>query len=121
GQKIVYASIGAVLQDPYSDEPGKTRKLKRSKIRGVVSEGMVCSVRELGIGEDHDGILVLDETVEVGTPIGEVLGESVLDIELTPNRPDCLGVVGIARDVSAITGNALRQPDLEYEAKGPDV
>ena len=121
GQKIAYASIGAVLQDPYSDEPGKTRKLKRSKIRGVVSEGMVCSVRELGIGEDHDGILVLDEAAEVGTPIGEVLGESVLDIELTPNRPDCLGVVGIARDISAITGNALRQPDLEYEAKGPDV
>lgn len=121
GQKIAYASIGAVLQDAYADEPGKTRKLKRSKIRGVVSEGMVCSVRELGIGEDHDGILVLDDDSKIGTPIGEVIGESVLDIELTPNRPDCLGVVGVARDVSAITGNKLRDPDLSFEASGPDV
>ena len=121
GQKVAYASIGAVLIDAYSDEPGKTRKLKRAKIRGVVSEGMVCSVRELGIGDDHEGILVLDEEVEVGIPIGEVIGESVLDFELTPNRPDCLGVVGIARDVAAITGNALREPDVSYEATGPDV
>ena len=121
GQKIAYASIGAVLQDAYADEPGKTKKLKRSKIRGVVSEGMVCSVRELGIGDDHDGIIVLDDDLAVGTPIGEVLGESVIDIELTPNRPDCLGVVGVARDVSAITGKPLKQPDIEFEATGPDV
>ena len=121
GQKIAYASIGAVLQDAYSDEPGKTKKLKRSKIRGVVSDGMVCSVRELGIGDDHDGILVLDDDAKVGTPIGELLGESVIDIELTPNRPDCLGVVGVARDVAAITGNPLRQPNIDFEATGPNV
>jgi len=121
GQKIAYASIGAVLQDAYADEPGKTKKLKRSKIRGVVSEGMVCSVRELGIGDDHDGILVLDDDLAVGTPIGEVLGESVIDIELTPNRPDCLGVVGVARDVSAITRQPLNQPDIEFKAAGPNV
>jgi phenylalanyl-tRNA synthetase beta chain len=121
GQKIAYASIGAVLQDAYSEEPGKTKKLKRSKIRGVVSDGMVCSVRELGIGDDHDGILVLDDDAKIGTPIGEILGETVIDIELTPNRPDCLGVVGVARDVSAITGNELRQPNVEFEANGPDV
>ncbi len=121
GQKIAYASIGAVLQDAYSTEPGATKKLKRSKIRGIESEGMVCSVRELGIGDDHDGILVLDDGAKVGTPIGEILGESVVDIELTPNRPDCLGVVGVARDISAITGNPLRQPDVEFESTGPDV
>jgi phenylalanyl-tRNA synthetase beta chain len=121
GQKIVYASIGAVLQDAYADEPGKMKKLKRSKIRGVVSDGMVCSVRELGIGDDHDGILVLDDDAKIGTPIGELLGEAVLDIELTPNRPDCLGVVGVARDVAAITGTMLRQPSVEFEATGPDV
>jgi phenylalanyl-tRNA synthetase beta chain len=121
GQKIAYASIGAVLIDAYAEKPGTTRKLKRSKIRGVVSEGMVCSVRELGIGDEHEGILVLDGDAKVGTPIGEVIGESVLDIELTPNRPDCLGIVGVARDVAAITGNQLREPDLSFEATGPDV
>ena len=121
GQKIAYASIGAVLFDAYADEPSKTRKLKRSKIRGVVSNGMVCSVRELGIGDDHEGILVLDEGARVGTPIGELIGESILDIELTPNRPDCLGIVGVARDVAAITGNPLREPDTTYESTGPDV
>ena len=121
GQKIAYASIGAVLHDAYSDEPGKTKKLKRSKIRGVASEGMVCSVRELGIGDDHEGILVLDDHAKIGTPIGEVLGESVLDIELTPNRPDCLGVVGVARDVAAITGNPLKEPEVDFEGTGPDV
>ena len=103
GQKIAYASIGAELFDAYSDEPGKTRKLRRSKIRGVESSGMVCSERELGIGDDHDGILVLSENSAVGTPIGDVLGDAVLDIELTPNRPDCLGVVGVARDVAALS------------------
>ena len=121
GQKIAYASIGAVLFDAYADEPSKTRKLKRSKIRGVVSNGMVCSVRELGIGDDHEGILVLDEGARVGTPIGELIGESILDIELTPNRPDCLGIIGVARDVAAITGNPLREPDTTYESTGPDV
>ena len=94
GQKIAYASIGAELFDAYSDEPGKTRKLRRSKIRGVESSGMVCSEKELGIGDDHDGILALPESSAIGTPIGDVLGDAVLDIELTPNRPDCLGVVG---------------------------
>ena len=121
GQKIAYASIGAELFDPYSDEPGKTRRLRRSKIRGVESSGMVCSEKELGIGDDHDGIIVLPESAVVGTPIGDVIGDAVLDIELTPNRPDCLGVVGVARDVAALTDETLRFPSLEYETDGPDV
>ena len=121
GQKIAYASIGAELVDAYSDEPGKTRKLRRSKIRGVESSGMVCSEKELGIGEDHDGILVLPDSSAIGTPIGGVIGDAVLDIELTPNRPDCLGVVGVARDVAALTGETLRMPSFEYESGGPAV
>ncbi len=121
GQKIAYASIGAYLQDPYSDEPGKTRRLRKSKIRGVESSGMVCSEKELGIGDDHDGILVLPESSEIGTPIGEIIGDALLDLELTPNRPDCLGMVGVARDVAALTGEIVRMPRLEYETDGPDV
>lgn len=118
GQKIAYASIGAQLVDPYSDTPGKTRKLRRSKIRGVESSGMVCSEKELGIGEDHDGILVLTTDAEIGTPIGEVIGDAILELELTPNRPDCLGVVGIARDVAALTGETLKLPPLDYPSSG---
>ena len=118
GQKIAYASIGAVLFDPYSDEPGKTRKLRRTKIRGVESSGMVCSEKELGIGDDHDGIIVLPETAEIGSPIGDVIGDAVLDVELTPNRADCLGIVGIARDVAALTGETLKMPNLDYATSG---
>ncbi len=121
GQKIAYASIGADLFDAYSDEPGKTRRLRRTKIRGVESSGMVCSEKELGIGDDHDGILVLPESSEVGTPIGDVIGDAVLDLELTPNRPDCLGVVGVARDIAALTSGTLKMPSLEYETSGSDV
>ena len=121
GQKIAYASIGAHLFDPYSDEPGKTRRLRKSKIRGVESSGMVCSVKELGIGDEHDGILVLPTEAAIGTPIGDVIGDAILDIELTPNRPDCLGVVGVARDVAALTGETLRMPSLDYQTHGPDV
>ena len=121
GQKIAYASIGAHLVDPYSEEPGKTRRLRKSKIRGVESSGMVCSENELGIGDDHDGILVLSQECELGKPIGEIIGDAVLDIELTPNRPDCLGIVGVARDVAALTGAKLRMPSLEYQTDGPDV
>ena len=120
GQKIAYASIGAVLIDPYADEPGTTRRLKKSKIRGMESEGMVCSNKELGLGDDHDGILVLDPAAEPGTPLGYVLGDIVLDAELTPNRPDCLGIVGIAREVAVLTGQSLRLPPVDYpESKTP--
>ena len=121
GQKIAYASIGAHLFDPYSDDRGKTRRLRKSKIRGVESSGMVCSVKELGIGDEHDGILVLPTEAAIGTPIGDVIGDAILDIELTPNRPDCLGVVGVARDVAALTGETLRMPSLDYQTHGPDV
>ena len=121
GQKIAYASIGAELFDPYSDEEGKTRKLRRTKIRGVESSGMVCSEKELGIGDDHDGILVLSDSAPIGTSIGDVIGDAILDIELTPNRPDCLGVVGVARDIAALTGETLRFPSLEYETNGPNI
>lgn len=121
GQSIAYASIGAVLADPYSDEPGATRRLKKSKIRGVESQGMVCSEKELGLSSEHDGILELDTDAKPGTPLGNVLGDTVLDAELTPNRPDCLGIVGIAREVAVLTGQELRLPDADYKESAPET
>lgn len=114
GQTIAYAGIGAVLADPYSDKPGATHKLKKSKIRGVESHGMVCSEKELGLSGEHEGILVLETDATPGTPLGDVLGDIVLDAELTPNRPDCLGIVGIAREVAVLSDRNLRLPSVEY-------
>ena len=118
GQKIAFALEGASLHDAHS---GKTRKLKRSKIRGVVSAGMVCSELELGLSDEHEGILVLDDAAAVGTPLSEVLGETVLDITPTPNRPDHFSVLGIAREVAALTGQAVREPEIDYPQEGPPI
>ncbi|NQW16490.1 MAG: phenylalanine--tRNA ligase subunit beta [Chloroflexi bacterium] len=118
GQNIAYAGIGAMLNDPYR---GGATKLKRSKIRGVVSNGMVCSEKELGISDEHEGILVLPDDASVGTPLMDYLGDAIFDLELTPNRPDCLGVLGVARELAAIGGTAIREPDISYPEDGPPV
>jgi phenylalanyl-tRNA synthetase beta chain len=114
GQRIAYASLGATLIDAGTGEP---RKLKKAKIRGVVSEGMVCSERELGLSDEHEGILVLAADAPVGEPLAEVLGDTVLNIDMKPNRADGLSVLGVARDVAALTGNTVREPDLELVAR----
>ncbi len=121
GQTIAYASIGAVLRDAYSDDPAATKRLKKSKIRGVESQGMVCSERELGLSDEHEGILELETDAVPGTPLGEVLGDVVLEAELTPNRPDCLGILGIAREVAVLTGQELRLPSVDYTESDPEV
>ena len=118
GQKIAFALEGAALIDAHS---GQTRTLKKSKIRGVVSSGMVCSERELGLSDEHEGILVLDEALALGTPLTDVLGETVLDITPTPNRPDHLSILGIAREVAALTGGAVREPETDYAQDGPPI
>ena len=96
GIKVPVACVGAVL-------PGDFR-IKKSKLRGVVSCGMCCSRRELGQGTDHEGIWVLPDDAPTGAPFSEYLGEgdTVLDLEITPNRPDCLSVTGLAREVGAM-------------------
>ena len=82
---------------------------------------MVCSSLELGLGEDHDGILVLDDDAPVGTPLVEYLGDAVLDAEVTSNRPDCLSILGIAHEVGAINGERVTEPDLSYPEEGDDI
>ncbi|MBN1689455.1 MAG: phenylalanine--tRNA ligase subunit beta [Dehalococcoidia bacterium] len=110
--KIAFALVGASLIDGHT---GKVEELKPAKIRGVVSEGMICAEKELGISENYEGILVLPHEFEIGRPLADYLGETILDIDITPNRADCLSVMGIAREVAAITGHPFRLPDLAYE------
>ncbi len=118
GQKIAFAREGAMLR---SNRTGNVEPLKAAKIRGVLSSGMVCSERELGLGEDHDGILVLPDDLQVGTPLVDLLGDAVLDAEVTPNRPDCLSILGVAREVGAITGAPVSEPEAAYPEDGPPI
>lgn len=96
GDHIVTAKIGAVLPGDF--------KIKKSKLRGVVSCGMNCSARELGLGDDHEGIMILPEDAPIGVPFAQYAGlsEEIMELEITPNRPDCLSVYGIAREVGAM-------------------
>ncbi len=107
GIKVPVATVGAVL-------PGDLR-IKKSKLRGVASCGMCCSQRELGMGNNHDGIWVLPEGAVVGTPIAEYLklSDTVLDLEITPNRPDCLSMAGMAREVGAMYRTDVAYPQGE--------
>ena len=118
GQKIAFAKLGARLINPQS---GKLETLKVASIRGVVSQGMVCSERELGLGEDHDGILVLNDGAPVGTPLVEYLGDTVLNTEVTPNRPDWLSMLGVAYEVAALSGGGVREPDVSYPEVEPVI
>jgi phenylalanyl-tRNA synthetase beta chain len=82
---------------------------------------MVCSERELGLGDDHSGIVELPEDAPVGKSLAEYMGDVVFDVEVTPNRPDCLSVLGIAREVAALTGNIVKEPDLSYTEEGDSI
>lgn len=112
GEKVAFARVGAQLIDGHS---GKMVQLKAAKIRGVASEGMVCSEKELGISDSHEGIMVLPEEATVGTPLQEYLGDTILGLDITPNRPDCLSVIGIAREVAALTRSKVRIPEIHYD------
>jgi phenylalanyl-tRNA synthetase beta chain len=107
GQKIAFAPIGTVLVDDFA--------IKKVEIRGVESFGMICSERELGISDDHSGIIVLDEDAPVGAPLVEYLDydDCILTFELTPNRPDSMCAIGIARDLAALASIELRRPQFE--------
>ena len=115
GQKVAFARLGAELIDGHSGQPAV---LKAARIRGVESAGMVCSEKELGLSDYHEGILVLPEDAPIGTPLADYLGDTVLDLDITPNRPDCLSMLGIAREVAALTGQTVREPPLDYPEEG---
>jgi phenylalanyl-tRNA synthetase beta chain len=118
GQKVAFAREGAVLIDGHTGQPAA---LRRATIRGVESAGMICSEKELGLSNSHEGILVLPEDAPVGTPLASSLGDVIFDFDLRPNRPDCLSVMGIAREVAALTGRLPQEPPIDYEEVGPPV
>ncbi|MDO8750027.1 MAG: phenylalanine--tRNA ligase subunit beta, partial [Dehalococcoidia bacterium] len=118
GQRIAFAKMGAKLLDTHT---GHVETLKAARIRGVVSAGMVCSERELGLGTDHSGILVLEETAPVGVPLADFLGDTILDMEVTPNRPDWLSVLGVAREVAALTSGSVRETPIFYPEEGEPI
>ncbi|HQA19095.1 MAG TPA: phenylalanine--tRNA ligase subunit beta, partial [Novosphingobium sp.] len=103
------AGLVGVLGLPGAVVPSGGFELKKSAIRGVESNGMMCSTRELELGEDHDGIIELPADAPVGTPFAQYHGaDPVFDVAITPNRPDCMGVYGIARDLAAAGLGTLR-------------
>jgi phenylalanyl-tRNA synthetase beta chain len=108
GQKVPLAKVGTTL-------PGGIT-LKPVKIRGVESRGMLCAEDELGLSDNHEGIMVLDENAPVGTELRDYLSANGVsfDIDLTPNRPDCASHIGVARDITLLTGKDLRIPEIEF-------
>ena len=118
GQMIAFAGTGARIRDGHT---GKESVLKPATIRGVESGGMVLSERELGLSEEHEGILVLADDAPIGQPLSGVLGDTIFDLSITPNRPDWLSVLGVAREVAALSGATVNEPSTEYEASGPGI
>ena len=118
GQKICFARVGAFLYNAHS---GKHETLAAARIRGVESQGMICSELELGLGDDHTGIIVLPDDAPLGEPLSDYLGDTVLDLELTPNRLDCLSMLGVAHEVAALTGGSVTEPEVHYEETGAPV
>jgi len=118
GQRVAFAHIGAQFIDP---ESGRPVKLKKASIRGIASQGMVMSERELGISDRHEGIMVLLPDTPLGVPLDQCLGDAILDLDLTPNRPDCLSVIGIAWEIAALTRQPVRLPPLQYDESGDAI
>ena len=117
GDLVALAQVGTVLPGDF--------KIKKSKIRGQESCGMLCSLSELGLSEESDGIMILPPGLELGQPVFSALGlkDVLYELGLTPNRPDCLSVVGVAREVSAVVGKPLRLPAatiVESKTKAAD-
>lgn len=112
GQKVVVAPIGTTIY-PVKGDPFK---LKRAKIRGAVSEGMICAEDEIGLGTEHQGIMILDTDLKPGSPANEYFKtttDQIIEIGLTPNRSDAISHIGVARDLKAILNRPLRWPQLD--------
>ena len=115
--KVAYAKEGAQIYDGH--QPGQVLvTLKRARIRGVDSYSMACSEKELGISDEHEGIIILDEAAPAGMPLVDYLGDAVLDVKLLPSYARCANMLGLAREIAAMTGKPLRTPKFELKAEG---
>ncbi len=123
GQSVILALAGSVLFNHHAKSNEKSlQELKPAKIRGIPSDAMVCSGFELGIDDDKEaGIILLDEEVAPGTPAVDFMGDIVLELEVTPNMARCLSVLGVAREVAALTGQSLRLPPHQPKEDGPAI
>lgn len=113
GDRVMVALPGAVLPGDF--------KIKKSKLRGEPSEGMLCSAKELNLGQDHEGILILDKAQPVGTPLNDIYNEvdTILDLEITPNRVDVLSHIGVARELAARFRLPLQYPEVKASTENP--
>ena len=120
GYKVALALEGSRLFDGHKDG-WELATLKKSKIRGIESGSMVCSEKELGISDEHEGIILLPDDAPVGTPLADYLGDIVFDIKINPNMARCASVVGIAREIAALTGAKLKPVPQKMVAKGTPI
>ena len=116
GQNVAFAPIGSII-------PKGKMEMKKVKIRGIESNGMICAEDELELSDDHSGIMILNDEFSAGTAISEALklNDVLLEIAITPNRPDALSHIGVARDLSAIFNRELRIPKLDFQESQKDI
>jgi phenylalanyl-tRNA synthetase beta chain len=120
GQKMIIGLAGTVFLDGHENPP-KLKTLEPKPVRGVPSEGMVMSALELGISDEHEGIIVLEDDAPVGVPLADFMGDIVIEVDVLPNMARCLSMIGVAREAAAITGQPLKAPPTTLQAIGPDI
>jgi phenylalanyl-tRNA synthetase beta chain len=118
--KVAYAKEGSTLYDGHADGL-VLATLKRAKIRGIDSYSMVCSEKELGISDDHEGVIFLDDDAVVGTPLVDYMGDAVLEVKINPNMGRNTSILGIARELAALTGRPLKKPDYSLVTSGESI
>ncbi len=120
GHKVALALKGARLYDGHKE--GKViTTLKEASLRGIKNDSMVCSEKELGISEEHEGIIILPADAPAGAPLADYMGDAVFDIKILPNIARAASIIGVAREVAALTGQALRMPALDFTTAGPAI
>ena len=118
---VAFAREGAELVDPYSDDPNARFTLTPKTLRGIDNRHMVCSEKELGVSDEHEGIMILRTDAAPGTPLQDALGDAILNFELTPNLARAFSIIGIAREVAALTGQEVRYPSRDVLMEGATI